>query len=274
MARFALYFTILQADFTELRIFGIFSIARWSMVPRVGMTWDGPASPHVLLIGMMGAGKTTVGRELSAQTGWPYVDNDDLLRRQTRPRARRDPRDRRRRCPASRRIRRARRGARAWRRRSIIGVAAAAVLDPADPRGAPRRRPRRLASGTPGDTDRADRVRRRPARRMPPIPSGSGSGPASAKRSTRRWPRRSSTPTTNAGRVADEILGGLEGLTPAPRRRRGRQADPGFRRAPRGARASGSGATSARSGDPAGARRRAPRTRGRGRRPGDGRARG
>jgi shikimate kinase/3-dehydroquinate synthase len=32
---------------------------------------------------MMGAGKTTVGRELSGQTGWPYVDNDDVLRRQT-----------------------------------------------------------------------------------------------------------------------------------------------------------------------------------------------
>lgn len=47
------------------------------------MTWDGPAAQRVLLIGMMGAGKTTVGRELSAQTGWPYVDNDDLLRRQT-----------------------------------------------------------------------------------------------------------------------------------------------------------------------------------------------
>jgi shikimate kinase len=47
------------------------------------MTWDGPAAPRVLLIGMMGAGKTTVGRELSAQTGWPYVDNDDVLRRQT-----------------------------------------------------------------------------------------------------------------------------------------------------------------------------------------------
>ena len=32
---------------------------------------------------MMGAGKTTVGRELSIRTGWPYVDNDDLLRQQT-----------------------------------------------------------------------------------------------------------------------------------------------------------------------------------------------
>ena len=37
----------------------------------------------MLLIGMMGSGKTTVGRELSARTGWPYVDNDDVLRRQT-----------------------------------------------------------------------------------------------------------------------------------------------------------------------------------------------
>jgi shikimate kinase len=50
---------------------------------RVGVTPDGPAKPRVLLIGMMGSGKTTVGRELSARTGWPYVDNDDLLRRQT-----------------------------------------------------------------------------------------------------------------------------------------------------------------------------------------------
>jgi shikimate kinase len=33
----------------------------------------------VLLLGMMGAGKTTVGRELSARTGWPYLDNDELV---------------------------------------------------------------------------------------------------------------------------------------------------------------------------------------------------
>ena len=52
-------------------------------MPGVGVTSDGPAKPRVLLIGMMGAGKTTVGRELSARTGWPYVDNDDILRRQT-----------------------------------------------------------------------------------------------------------------------------------------------------------------------------------------------
>ena len=36
---------------------------------------------RVLLVGMMGAGKTTVGRELSARTGWPYLDNDELVER-------------------------------------------------------------------------------------------------------------------------------------------------------------------------------------------------
>ncbi len=46
-------------------------------------TPDEPAGTRVLLIGMMGVGKTTVGRELSKRTGWPYVDNDDLLRQQT-----------------------------------------------------------------------------------------------------------------------------------------------------------------------------------------------
>ena len=38
---------------------------------------------RILLIGMMGAGKTTVARELARRTGWPVVDNDDLVRRLT-----------------------------------------------------------------------------------------------------------------------------------------------------------------------------------------------
>jgi shikimate kinase len=37
----------------------------------------------VLLVGMMGAGKTSVGTALSRRTGWPYVDNDELLARAT-----------------------------------------------------------------------------------------------------------------------------------------------------------------------------------------------
>ena len=40
-------------------------------------------SERVFLVGMLGAGKTTVGRALSEQTGWPYVDNDELVLRLT-----------------------------------------------------------------------------------------------------------------------------------------------------------------------------------------------
>jgi shikimate kinase len=36
---------------------------------------------RVLLIGMMGAGKTTVGRSLGHLLDWPYLDNDELLAR-------------------------------------------------------------------------------------------------------------------------------------------------------------------------------------------------
>ena len=38
-------------------------------------------SPRVILVGMMGSGKTTVGQALAARTRWPYVDNDELLDR-------------------------------------------------------------------------------------------------------------------------------------------------------------------------------------------------
>jgi shikimate kinase len=34
---------------------------------------------RVLLVGMMASGKSTVGHALSQRTGWPYVDNDDLV---------------------------------------------------------------------------------------------------------------------------------------------------------------------------------------------------
>lgn len=36
---------------------------------------------RVLLIGMMGSGKSTIGGLLAQVTGWPYVDNDELVRR-------------------------------------------------------------------------------------------------------------------------------------------------------------------------------------------------
>lgn len=36
---------------------------------------------RVLLIGMMGSGKTTIGTALAAQLGWPYLDNDVMLER-------------------------------------------------------------------------------------------------------------------------------------------------------------------------------------------------
>lgn len=40
-------------------------------------------TPRVLLIGMMGAGKSTVGDALSARLGWPYLDSDLEIIRHT-----------------------------------------------------------------------------------------------------------------------------------------------------------------------------------------------
>jgi hypothetical protein len=44
---------------------------------------------RIVLIGMMGSGKTTVGKLLAERTGWRYVDNDDAVRTLTD----RDPTD-------------------------------------------------------------------------------------------------------------------------------------------------------------------------------------
>lgn len=38
---------------------------------------------RILLIGMMGAGKTTTGRLLADRLGWPLLDSDDEIERQT-----------------------------------------------------------------------------------------------------------------------------------------------------------------------------------------------
>ena len=34
---------------------------------------------RIFLVGLMGTGKTTIGRRLAAATGWPYYDNDRLV---------------------------------------------------------------------------------------------------------------------------------------------------------------------------------------------------
>jgi len=38
---------------------------------------------RVVLVGMMGAGKTTVGRELAARLGWPFLDSDAMVEAST-----------------------------------------------------------------------------------------------------------------------------------------------------------------------------------------------
>lgn len=43
------------------------------------MTAPGAAVARILLVGMMGSGKTTVGRLLAERTGYRYVDNDEVM---------------------------------------------------------------------------------------------------------------------------------------------------------------------------------------------------
>jgi shikimate kinase len=38
---------------------------------------------HIVLVGLMGAGKSTIGRRLAAALGRPFLDNDDMLVRRT-----------------------------------------------------------------------------------------------------------------------------------------------------------------------------------------------
>jgi shikimate kinase len=43
-----------------------------------------PGRPRILLVGLMGAGKSTVGRALADLLSCPYLDNDVLLEQQSR----------------------------------------------------------------------------------------------------------------------------------------------------------------------------------------------
>jgi shikimate kinase len=47
------------------------------------VTGRGAAPRHVVLIGMMGTGKTTIGRLLAERLGRPLVDSDAMIERQT-----------------------------------------------------------------------------------------------------------------------------------------------------------------------------------------------
>jgi shikimate kinase len=42
-----------------------------------------PSPTRVVLLGMMGSGKSSVGRALAERSGWPFVDNDALVERAT-----------------------------------------------------------------------------------------------------------------------------------------------------------------------------------------------
>lgn len=42
-----------------------------------------PQPSRILLVGMMGTGKSSIGSELARRTGWPFLDNDLLLERAT-----------------------------------------------------------------------------------------------------------------------------------------------------------------------------------------------
>lgn len=59
---------------------------RRSELAPPGRSETGPR--RVALMGMMGSGKSTIGRLLAQQTGWPYHDNDVLVEGASRAQAR------------------------------------------------------------------------------------------------------------------------------------------------------------------------------------------
>ena len=87
-------------------------------------------APRILLVGMMGSGKSSVGKALAERTGLPFVDNDALVERATGRTARELAED------GEMALRSAESAAlRAGldvQPPAIIGVAGGAVLDPVD----------------------------------------------------------------------------------------------------------------------------------------------
>jgi len=53
------------------------SVAQCTRRPHTARPMKRPC--RLVLVGMMGSGKTSVGRLLAKRTGWPYADNDELL---------------------------------------------------------------------------------------------------------------------------------------------------------------------------------------------------
>src|SRR5437868_9085836 len=47
------------------------------------MATSPPSGDKVVLVGMMGSGKTTVGRRLAQRLGWRYLDSDEQVEKDT-----------------------------------------------------------------------------------------------------------------------------------------------------------------------------------------------
>lgn len=86
--------------------------------------------PRILLVGMMGSGKSGVGRALAARTGFPFIDNDALVQRATGRTARQLAEGGEAALRAAESA--ALREGLAIEPPAIIGVAGGAVLDPRD----------------------------------------------------------------------------------------------------------------------------------------------
>ena len=115
---------------------------------------------RIVLIGMMGSGKTTIGRLLADRTGWPFIDNDQLLEQVTGKTARDIAQLGE---PALRQAETAALSvALESREPAIIGAAAGSILDPANRRAIAatgtvvwlRARPATLAARTQGGSPR------------------------------------------------------------------------------------------------------------------------